>query len=179
MRSKLVVGNWKMNGSRAANAALLSGIAAGLDSANATCAVCVLAPYLYQCEAMLAGSPICWGAQDVSAQAEGAFTGEVSAAMLADFNCRYAIVGHSERRRYHGESSELVARKALAALSVGITPIVFVGETLEQRQAGATSEVVGGQLAAVLALSPTRPSPGSSLPTNQCGQSAPRPPRLG
>lgn len=152
MRAKLVVGNWKMNGSRASNATLLSGIAAGIANANATCAVCAPAPYLYQCEQLLAGSPVAWGAQDVSAQAAGAFTGEVAAAMLADFSCRYAIVGHSERRAYHGESSELVARKALAALAAGITPIVCVGETLEQREAGQTKEVVGNQLAAVLAL---------------------------
>jgi triosephosphate isomerase len=141
-----------MNGSRAANAALLSGITAGLDGAKATCAVCVPAPYLYQCEELLKGSPVRWGAQDVSAQPNGAFTGEVAASMLADFNCRYAIVGHSERRAYHGETDELVARKAQAALQAGITPIVCVGETLEQREAGQTGAVVSGQLAAVLAL---------------------------
>jgi triosephosphate isomerase len=152
MRPKLVVGNWKMNGSRAANAALLSGIVAGLDGANASCAVCVPAPYLYQCEEMLAGSAIGWGAQDVSAHANGAFTGEVSASMLADFSCRYVIVGHSERRAFHGESSELVARKTVAALAAGLTPVVCVGETLDQREAGQTFEVVGSQLAAVLAL---------------------------
>src|SRR3954453_21023406 len=116
MRPKLVVGNWKMNGSRAGNATLLSGIAAGLDGAQASCAVCVPAPYLQQCEQLLAGGPIAWGAQDVSAHANGAFTGEGAAAMLADFSCRYVIVGHSERRAYHGESSVLVAHKALAAL---------------------------------------------------------------
>jgi triosephosphate isomerase len=152
MRPKLVVGNWKMNGSLASNAALLSGIAAGLDGEKATCAVCVPAPYLQQCQQLLAGGKIGLGAQDVSANANGAFTGEVSAAMLADFACRYVIVGHSERRAGHGESSELVARKALAALGAGITPIVCVGETLAQRDAGQTMEVVGKQLAAVLAL---------------------------
>jgi triosephosphate isomerase len=152
MRPKLVVGNWKMNGSRAANATLLSGIVAGIGGAKAACAVCPPAPYLYQCEELLAGSPVAWGGQDVSAQPSGAFTGEVSAAMLADFSCRYVIVGHSERRAYHGETSELVARKALAALGAGITPIVCVGETLDQREAGQTNEVVGSQLAAVLAL---------------------------
>jgi triosephosphate isomerase (TIM) len=152
MRRKLVVGNWKMNGSRAANAALLSGIADGLGNAAAACAVCAPAPYLAQCEAALAGSPVAWGAQDVSANANGAFTGEVSAAMLADLACRYAIVGHSERRAYHGESSELVAKKAVAALAAGITPIVCVGETLAEREAGQTEQVVSRQLDAVLAL---------------------------
>jgi triosephosphate isomerase len=150
MRPKLIVGNWKMNGSRAANAALLEGIAAGLQGANAACAVCVPAPYLQQCEDALKGGPIAWGAQDVSAYEGGAYTGEVCAKMLSDFACRYVIVGHSERRAYHGESSELVAKKALAAMKEGLTPIVCVGETLEQREAGQTFDVVGTQLAAVL-----------------------------
>jgi triosephosphate isomerase len=141
-----------MNGSRAANATLLAGIAAGLDGAAASCAVCAPAPYLAQCEAALAGSPIGWGAQDVSAQPSGAFTGEVSAAMLADFACRFVIVGHSERRAYHAESNELVAKKAVAVLDAGMTPIVCVGETLEQREAGQTAAVVSAQLGAVLSL---------------------------
>jgi triosephosphate isomerase len=152
MRAKLVVGNWKMNGSRVNNATLLSGILAGLDGAHASCAVCVPAPYLQQCQEALAGSPVAWGAQDVSVHASGAYTGEVSAPMLAEFACRYVIVGHSERRAYHGESSELVAQKTLAALQAGLTPIVCVGETLAEREAGATTQVVGSQLAAVLAV---------------------------
>ena len=152
MRRKLVVGNWKMNGSRASNAALLSGIAAAFEGASADCAVCAPAPYLAQCEAALTGKAIAWGAQDVSAHASGAFTGEVSAAMLADFACRYVIVGHSERRAMHAETSELVAQKALAALAAGITPIVCVGETLAEREAGQTVAVVSGQLDAVLTL---------------------------
>lgn len=150
MRPKLVVGNWKMNGSRAGNEALLSAIAAGLAGAQASCAVCVPAPYLCQCEELLAGTPVAWGAQDVSVHQSGAYTGEVAASMLADFGCRYVIVGHSERRACHGESSELVARKTLAALGAGLTPIVCVGETLAEREAGQTSAVVYGQLAAVL-----------------------------
>jgi triosephosphate isomerase len=154
MRPKLIVGNWKMNGSRAANAALLEGIAAGLDDAKAAVAVCVPAPYLQQCEDALKGGPIAWGAQDLSAYSGGAYTGEVCAKMLSDFACRYVIVGHSERRAYHGESSELVAKKAKAALDEGLTPIVCVGETLEQREAGQTFEVVGAQLGAVLELLP-------------------------
>jgi triosephosphate isomerase len=152
MRRTLVVGNWKMNGSRAGNASLLAGIVAGLGNATAACAVCVPAPYLAQCEAALAGGPLGWGAQDVSAHAAGAYTGEVSAAMLADFACRYVIVGHSERRAYHAEGNELVALKAVAALAAGITPIVCVGETLAQREAGQTAAVVAAQLGAVLTL---------------------------
>jgi triosephosphate isomerase len=152
MRRKLVVGNWKMNGNRAVNAELLAGIRAGLDGAVAACAVCAPAPYLAQCEAALAGSAIAWGAQDVSAHAGGAFTGEVAASMLADFACSYVIVGHSERRAYHAESNELVARKAVAVLAAGMTPIVCVGETLAEREAGQTVAVVAGQLDAVLTL---------------------------
>jgi triosephosphate isomerase len=152
MRRKLVVGNWKMNGSKASNAALLSGISAGIDGAKADCAVCAPAPYLAQCEAALAGSLAAWGAQDVSRHAGGAYTGEVSATMLADFACRYVIVGHSERRACHAESSELVAKKAVAALEAGLTPIVCVGETLAEREAGRTVAVVSAQLGAVLTL---------------------------
>ena len=156
MRRKLVVGNWKMNGSLAANASLLAGIVDGLSGSGADCGVCVPAPYLSQAQAVLTGSPVSWGAQDVSAQASGAFTGEVSAAMLADFACRYVIVGHSERRAYHAESSELVAKKAIAVLDAGMTPIVCVGETLAEREAGQTFVVVRNQLAAVLALAGER-----------------------
>jgi triosephosphate isomerase len=150
MRPKLIVGNWKMNGSRAGNVALLSSISAGLAGAKASCAVCVPALYLQQCEETLAGGPIAWGAQDVSAYPEGAYTGEVCAKMLSEFGCRYVICGHSERRAYHTESSHLVAKKAMAVLNEGMTPIVCVGETLEQREAGQTFDVVCAQLDAVL-----------------------------
>jgi triosephosphate isomerase len=150
MRAKLIVGNWKMNGSRTANVTLLEGIVAGLDNAHAACAVCVPTPYLQQCEEVLAGTPVAWGAQDVSIHAFGAYTGEVCAQMLAEFACRYVIVGHSERRAYHREDSALVAKKAQAVLAEGMTPIVCVGETLEQREAGETAQVVGAQLDAVL-----------------------------
>ena len=150
MRAKLIVGNWKMNGSRAGNARLLAEIAAGLTDAPAACAVCVPSPYLQQCEEVLSGTPIAWGAQDVSVHGFGAFTGEVCAQMLSEFGCRYVIVGHSERRAYHLESSELVAKKAMAVLAEGMTPIVCVGETLAQREAGDTEAVVGAQLDTVL-----------------------------
>lgn len=149
MRRKLVVGNWKMHGSRAANAQLL----AGLKEAgpwNADVAVCV--PFLYIAETALAltGSSVAYGAQDCSSHEQGAYTGEVSSAMLADVGCRYAIVGHSERRAYHAESDQLVADKAKAALARGVTPIVCVGETLAQREAGETEAVVKRQLSAAI-----------------------------
>lgn len=151
MRRKLVVGNWKMNGSRTSNAVLLSEIVAGLAASGAASAVCVPAPYLAQCQAQLAGSPLGWGAQDVSAHASGAYTGEISVAMLQDFGCGYVVLGHSERRAYHGESDAQVAAKTVAALAAGITPIVCIGETLAQREAGQTDAVVAQQLGAVLA----------------------------
>lgn len=151
MRRKLIVGNWKMNGSLAANSALLDGIVAGVAGRN-NCgvAVCVPFPYLAQCFEILRGTPVALGAQDVSAQPSGAFTGEVSAEMLREFGCTYVIVGHSERRAYHAESDEMVARKTAAALGTGLTPIFCVGETLEERDAGQTEHVVYRQLDALL-----------------------------
>lgn len=161
MRKKLVAGNWKMNGSLVANDALLRGLLNGLQlmpgqASLCDVAVCVPAPYLAQCQQMLLTSQIGLGAQDISAQASGAYTGEVGGAMLNDFGCRYVIVGHSERRAYHGESDALVAQKAVRALACGLTPIVCVGETLAQREAGQTEQVVGTQIdAALAAISPT------------------------
>ena len=152
---KLIAGNWKMNGSLAANEALLTALAQGLAIKPACdIAVCVPAPYLAQVLALKAAQPslsvMHVGTQDVSRHATGAYTGEVSAAMLKDLGCRYAVVGHSERRQYHGETDELVADKARAALASGITPIVCVGELLAEREAGLTQEVVKRQLAAVI-----------------------------
>jgi len=148
-RRKLVVGNWKMHGSRKGNAELLDGIA-GARPYGCDVAVCVPFPYLAETAVALAGGDIRWGAQDCSAHEQGAYTGEVSAGMLHEFGCRYAIVGHSERRAYHGEGDALVADKARAALARGVTPIVCVGETLAQRDAGETDAVVKRQLAAVI-----------------------------
>ena len=150
MKRKLIAGNWKMNGGLAANEALITALRAA--SADWACgvAVCVPAPYLAQLQALVAGSKIEVGSQDVSPHASGAYTGELSAAMLKDFAVRYAIVGHSERRQYHAESDALVADKVKAALAHGITPIVCVGETLVEREAGKTQEVVKRQLAAVI-----------------------------
>ncbi|MFN3495584.1 MAG: triose-phosphate isomerase [Hydrogenophaga sp.] len=149
---KLIAGNWKMNGSLATNAALVNAMLEGLEGPGAISelALCVPSPYLAQMQSLLAGSHIALGAQDVSAHEQGAFTGEVSAGMLRDFACRYAIVGHSERRQYHGETDVAVASKAQRALAAGITPIVCVGETLEEREAGQTEAVVKRQLAAVI-----------------------------
>ena len=149
---KLIAGNWKMNGGLAANEALVQAMLAGIGSPKADVALCAPAPYLAQLQSLLKGSPIAWGSQDVSAHEQGAYTGEVSANMLRDFACRYAIVGHSERRQYHGESDAMVAEKAQRALAAGITPIVCVGETLAEREAGVTEEVVKRQLAAVIHL---------------------------
>ncbi len=154
MKQKLIAGNWKMNGGLAANEALVHGVQQGLAQAlggkHAEVAVCVPAAYLSQVQQLVKESGIDLGSQDVSAHEQGAFTGETSAAMLKDFAVRYAIVGHSERRQYHGETDEQVATKAQRALSAGITPIVCVGETLSEREAGKTEEVVKRQLAAVI-----------------------------
>jgi triosephosphate isomerase len=149
---KLIAGNWKMNASLAANEALVKAMLDGLGTATpaADMALCVSAPYLAQMQGLLKGSPIAWGAQDVSAHEQGAYTGEVSAAMLREFGCRYVIVGHSERRQYHAENDVTVANKAQRALAAGITPIVCVGETLADREAGHTELVVKRQLAAVI-----------------------------
>jgi triosephosphate isomerase len=150
MSSKLMVGNWKMNGGLAANASLLSDILSGMGAVNCRAAVCVPAPYLAQAQTLLAGSTLALGAQDVSAHESGAYTGEMSAAMLRDFEVRYCIVGHSERRQYHGETDAVVANKAQRALAAGITPIVCVGESLAEHKAGQTEAVVKRQLAAVI-----------------------------
>ncbi len=149
MRRQLVVGNWKMHGSRAANAELLAGILAARPY-TADVAVCAPFVFLGEVAATLAASELRWGAQDVSAHEQGAYTGEVSSAMLRELGCRYALVGHSERRAYHAEGDELVAAKAAAALAKGVTPIVCVGETLAEREAGQTETVVKRQLAAVI-----------------------------
>ena len=145
-RSRLVAGNWKMHGSRASIAALLD----ELVKANPPgCAVCPPFPFLAQVADRLRGTRIAWGAQNASEHAQGAYTGEVSAAMLAEFGCRYVIVGHSERRHIYGESDAQVAAKYKAVRAAGLTPILCVGETLEERDAGKTEAVVGRQLDAV------------------------------
>jgi triosephosphate isomerase (TIM) len=150
-RTRLVAGNWKMHGSRAANNALLDALLSQLGrEAGAECAVCPPFPYLEQVSARLRGTPIALGAQNASEHGEGAYTGEVSAAMLKEFGCRYVIVGHSERRQIYGETDAQVAAKFCTMQGAGLVPILCVGETLEEREAGRTEQVVARQLDAVL-----------------------------
>lgn len=148
-RTRLVAGNWKMYGSRTANRTLLDGILKGLDRDGAECAVCAPFPYLADMQQWLQATPLAWGAQNVSEHEKGAFTGETAASMLVEFGCRYVIVGHSERRQIYRETDAQVGAKYAAARKAGLTPIVCVGETLEEREAGRTEEVVGRQLEAV------------------------------
>jgi triosephosphate isomerase len=150
MRTKLVAGNWKMHGSLATNAALLQAIRDGFRS-RAEVALCVPYPYLAQARTVLDGSGVAWGAQDVSEHAQGAWTGEVSGAMLADFGSRYVLVGHSERRSFFGDTDAVVAAKFVAALQAGLVPVLCVGESLAEREAGITGAVVTRQIDAVLA----------------------------
>jgi triosephosphate isomerase len=152
MRGKLVVGNWKMHGDLRRNDALLADLRAGwAASEGRALAVCVPYPYLWQAQAALSGSNIAWGAQNASEHPSGAYTGEVAATMVAEFGCRYTIVGHSERRTLYGEGDATVAAKAAAVLAAGMTPVACVGETLAERDAGATEAVVLRQLDALLA----------------------------
>ncbi len=150
MKKKLIAANWKMNGSLQANEALTRGLIAGLGAPTCEVALCVPAVYLAQMQDLLSDGTMSLGAQDISEHEAGAYTGEISTTMLREFGVRYVIVGHSERRQYHAESDALVARKVQRALAGGITPIVCVGETLAQREAGQTVEVVKRQLAAVI-----------------------------
>lgn len=151
MRKKLVAGNWKMHGGLAANQRLLEGLKSNAARwAGVSSAVCAPFPYLQQVRDSLRGSPVAWGAQTLSEHDVGAYTGEVSGAMLREFECRYVIVGHSERRQLYGERDGQIAAKFQAAQRAGLTPILCVGETLAEREQGATEEVVGRQLDAVL-----------------------------
>ncbi|MBS0588337.1 MAG: triose-phosphate isomerase [Proteobacteria bacterium] len=153
MRGKMVAGNWKMHGSLNENKQLLDAVIAGLNELNeARFVVCAPYPYLSSVQNALQSTNIAWGAQNVSQFEKGAYTGEVSTSMLRDFGCRYVIVGHSERRALFGENNFIVAEKYLAAQRAGITPILCVGETLEQREAEITEQVIEEQLAAVIEL---------------------------
>lgn len=151
MRRSLIMGNWKMNGSREEGQKLAQALADGLGNVEQEVAVCVSFVYLSDIRTVLASSPIALGAQNVADQAAGAYTGEVSAAMLADVGCKYALVGHSERRSYYGDTNESVAKRFAQALSKGVVPVLCVGETLEEREQDKTFQVVDEQLDAVIA----------------------------
>ncbi len=152
MRRKIVAGNWKLHGSRDFATTLVRQVADGLPLPGVDVVVLPPMPYLGDLVEDFEGVPIAFGSQDVSSNEKGAYTGEVSATMVADVGARYALVGHSERREYHHESSELVARKFAAAVHAGLKPILCVGETLQQREAGQTEAVIAGQLRPVLDL---------------------------
>lgn len=154
MRIPLVAGNWKMNGSLSSIQELLTGIKQGIGTIKEGVECAVFPPFVYlaEVERLLSGTAIRWGAQNVSEQAPGAFTGEVATAMLLDFHCTYVIVGHSERRTLYGETDAIVARKYATARKAGLTPVLCIGELLKERERGITEEVVGRQLDAVLEL---------------------------
>lgn len=145
MRQKIVAGNWKMNGSLSENKALLQGVAAGTAGLSGV-VCCAPYPYLFQLQKELKDTHVAWGAQNLSQYDKGAYTGEVSASMLKDFGCGYVIIGHSERRAIFGETSMTVAEKFKSAIEAGLVPILCVGETLAEREAGITEAVVGEQL---------------------------------
>src|SRR5690348_4092476 len=151
-RQKLIAGNWKMHGSIVQNRDLLNAVTQGTTGIEADVAVCVPYPYLSQTQSLLQHTHVLWGAQNISQHEKGAYTGEVSAAMLTDFGCRYVIVGHSERRALYGEDSHTVALKFKAAQAASLTPVLCIGETLDQREAGITEQVVAEQLDAVTGL---------------------------
>lgn len=154
MRKILVAGNWKLNGSLAKTESLINNILSGMGSVKAAdVAVCPPYPYLATAQSLLKGSAVYLGGQNVSDQDGGAYTGEVSAAMLKEFGCHYVIVGHSERRSLFAESDEFTARKFAAAQTAGLVPILCLGELLEERESGITEEVVARQLDAVINLS--------------------------
>lgn len=153
MRKPLVAGNWKMNGSLESARDLLDGVLRGIaEVKNADVAICPPYVFIPEAEKRLQGSAIAWGGQDLSSESAGAYTGEVSASMLRDFGCHYVIVGHSERRTYHAESDQTVAKKFAIAREAGLVPMLCMGETLEEREAGVTEAVVARQLDAVIEL---------------------------
>jgi len=151
MRTRMVLGNWKMHGSLVGNKALLDGVLAGVAGLNSvSCGVCVPFPYLFQAQFILQGTPVIWGAQNVSQHEKGAFTGEVAVSMLRDLGCAIVLVGHSERRAIYGEDDATVAAKFLATQQAGMIPVLCVGETLDEREKNITNDVVQRQLTAVI-----------------------------
>ncbi len=151
MRRTLIAGNWKMNGSLESITELMNGIKAGLEEvSNADLAVCPPAVYLMKVQGLIDGAAIALGSQNICDQASGAFTGELAPSMFKEAGCQYAIIGHSERRSLYGESDELIARRFAMAVESSITPILCIGETLEERESGVTEDVVSRQLDAVI-----------------------------
>ena len=151
MRRTLIAGNWKMNGSLESITELMNGIKAGLEEvSNADLAVCPPAVYLMKVQGLIDGAAIALGSQNICDQASGAFTGELAPSMLKEAGCQYAIIGHSERRSLYGESDGLIARRFAMAVESSITPILCIGETLEERESGVTEDVVSRQLDAVI-----------------------------
>ena len=149
MRRKIVAGNWKLHGSRAFATDLVAAIVAGLPAAGVDVVVMPPLPYVGELIEAFEGRGVQFGAQDVSANEKGAHTGEVSAAMLVDIGARYGLVGHSERRQHHAESDALIARKFIAAKQAGLVPVLCVGESLHEREAGQTEYRIETQLAAI------------------------------
>lgn len=150
MKKNLVIGNWKMHGNKEQNNQLLQNFATTALPQDVTAAICAPFPYIMQCQMVLEGSCFAWGAQNVSEYDDGAYTGEVSAAMLADLECKFVIVGHSERRELFQETNELIARKAEKVINAGMTPIICIGEKLDEKDSGLTHAVVSEQLGVVL-----------------------------
>ena len=151
MRKPIIAGNWKMNGSRSSIKELLEGVKAGMgDVKSAEVAVCAPSIYLADVSEQLSGSKVAWGGQNLSTEAKGAFTGEISADMLLDFKSEYVIVGHSERRTLYGETDQLVAEKFEVARKAGLKPILCIGESLEERESGVTNDVCSRQINAVI-----------------------------
>ena len=160
MRRPMVAGNWKMVGTRSEVEVLAKSIAEGADEVSAV-ELAVFPSFIFidQVQRTLSGTKVAWGAQNILSERQGAFTGEVSAAMVAEFGCQYVIIGHSERRQFYGENDQVVATKVLRAIEAGLKPIICVGESLSEREAGRTMSVIGRQLEAVLDLENARTIP--------------------
>ena len=152
MRKTIVAGNWKMNASKDSVESLVTDILSGASDVSTEIIVCAPFPYLSQVEVLIEGSNLMLGAQNLNVNASGAFTGEVSAEMIKDFGANHVIVGHSERRSLYGETSEIVAEKTKAAIDSGLTPILCLGESLDQRESGKTESVVSEQLNKVIKM---------------------------
>ena len=152
MRKTIVAGNWKMNASKDSVDNLIKDLLTGMDGITSEVLVCAPFPYLAQVELLIQGSKVMLGAQNLNTNSSGAYTGEVSADMIKDFGARHVIVGHSERRSLYGETSAMVAEKTKAALNAGLTPLLCIGESIEQRDSGNTEVVIEKQLSAVIEL---------------------------